>query len=62
MSEERRVWWLDMAGYDADACRWLLDGVDGRMNGREQVAYLRSRLDAVPWRTDLVGSLDADAG
>ncbi|MQA81438.1 MAG: hypothetical protein GEV10_23650 [Streptosporangiales bacterium] len=51
MSGKRRTWWLDMAGYDADAWRWLVEGVDSHMGRGDQVAYLRTHLDAVarPW-------------
>lgn len=44
VSGARNVWWLDLAGYDAEAWRWLAEGVDEYMDHDDKIAYLGKHL------------------
>lgn len=45
VSGGRGVWWLDLAGYDAEAWRWLAEGVDEYMGRDDKIAYLHAALE-----------------
>lgn len=45
VSGRRGGWWLDLSGYDAEAWRYLAEGVDEYMGMDDKIAYLRAAFE-----------------